>query len=311
MPVTLLNYIDGSPPVGYSLAFEPFLYNQENFLALKNYPVQSFYVVDHQKRSIEARIHFAIRKQKDDTLRAISLPELPFGSLEYSDSLTEDQAADFLSFVQESLARKYVQAIEIRDCIIAYRTGADVVYQSLQKLGYQTLDEPANYHIIVDGHPLVTKVTDGQQNKLNKATKNNFIATIEPSEKISEIYEFIAMSYQTRQRKLSLPLSDLLSYAKTYPGRYLLFSVYHLRARIAACIAVQVSSSTVYTFYYTALLTYSSYSPTVLLLSHIYRYCQSNNTSLLDLGIGSESVQNFKRRMGGTHSCKRSYLLEW
>ncbi|MGB3585466.1 MAG: GNAT family N-acetyltransferase, partial [Tunicatimonas sp.] len=181
----------------------------------------------------------------------------------------------------------------------------------LQRAHYHTLDEQVNYHIAVDSQPLATKITNNQRNKLNKATKTNFIATTEPPEKLSEVYQFIAVSYLTRQRKLSLTLSDLLNYAKAYPSHYLLFSVYHLKVRIAACIAVQVSNSVVYTFYYTALLTYNSYSPTVLLLSHIYRYCQSNNIYLLDLGTGSESTQNFKRRMGGILSYKRSYLLKW
>ena len=311
MATTSVEYILGPPPPNYSLAFEPFLYNQEGFLALKDYPIQSFYAIDHWKRSIEARIHFVISQQYDGTLRAISLPELPFGSLEYSASLSKDQISDFLSFVKEELTQQNVKSIEIQDCIPPYRTEDCIVYQALRKSHYQIIDKQVNYHISVDDQPLATKVKAGQRNKLNKATKANFTAIVEPPEKLTEIYQFIEMSYQTRQRKLSLSLRDLLNYARVYPSNYLLFSVYHLQARVAACIAVRVSSSIVYTFYYTALLTYSSYSPTVLLLSHIYQYCQSNDIALLDLGIGAESIQNFKRRMGGMRSYKRSYLLRW
>ncbi|MGB3585291.1 MAG: hypothetical protein WBA23_02070, partial [Tunicatimonas sp.] len=146
----MFNFVDGSRPTGYSLAFEPFLYNQENFLALKNYPVQSFYAVNHQRRSVEARIHFVIREQEDGTLRAISLPELPFGSLEYSRSLTEDQISDFLRFVQTILAQRHVQSIEIRDCVPAYRTDHSIIYQALQKSHYHTSEEQVNYHITVN-----------------------------------------------------------------------------------------------------------------------------------------------------------------
>ncbi|WKN41475.1 GNAT family N-acetyltransferase [Tunicatimonas pelagia] len=311
MPLPKLEYSIGSRPTGYLLAFEPFLYNQEAFLALKDYPIQSFYAINHQKRSIEARIHFTIREQQDGTLQAISLPELPFGSLEYSTSLTNEQLSDFLAFVREQLTQQQVRSIEIRDCIPSYRTDIKIFYQVLQELGFLVKDEQVNYHISVDSYSLLLKMKAGQKGRLAKSIKAEFIVVKEPVEKLCEVYRFIEMSYQTRQRKLSIPLRDLQKYAEAFPDRYLLFSVCRSQDRVASCIAVQVSHSIVYTFYYTALLTYSSYSPTVLLLSHIYRYCQSNELALLDLGIGSESIQNFKRRMGGVASYKKSYLLKW
>jgi len=311
MPWVSVEYTSSYPPSHYSLAFEPYLYNQESFLRLKEYEVHSFYAVGHKEETIIARIHFAVQISSDGLLHAVSLPQLPFGSLEYSVSMTLAQITGFIAFVREQLAQQGITSVEIRDCIPAYRVDrAELLYQALLDQGFVVQKKAANHHIPVDEQELSSKMSIGQRGKLKKSINAHFTSAHESIEQLSEVYSFIEMSYQTRKRALSLSISALQKYVAKFPDQYQLFSVYHLRKRIAACIAVRVSGSVLYTFYYTALVDYGSFSPTVLLLDSIYRYCQSQKINTLDIGTSiTASVQRFKARMGGVSSKKQTYFL--
>ncbi len=297
------------PPAHYSLAFESHLYNQEPYLQLKEYEVKSFYALDHKNKVVSARVHFAVQLLSDGSLSAISLPQLPFGSLEYSINMTFAQLSRFIAFVCEQLAQHRVASIEIRDCVPAYRVDeAELLHRAFSELGFIVKGKAVNHHIPVDKQKLSNKMRIGQRGKLKKSIDASFTSSRESIEQLPEVYSFIEMSYRARKRALSLPLSALQKYVAKFPDQYRLFSVFHLRKRIAACIAVQVSESVLYTFYYTALADYGSYSPTVLLLDSIYQYCQSQKISTLDLGTSiTESVQKFKARMGGVSSKKCTY----
>ena len=306
-----VEYTSTYPPPHYSFAFEPYLYNQESFLQLKEYEVQSFYAVDHKKRVVNARVHFALQPFSDGSLRAVSLPQLPFGSLEYGVSMSLAELTGFVAFVCDQLARQGVTSVEIRDCIPAYRVDeAKLLHQALSDQGFVVQEIAVNHHVPVNERSLADKMSRGQRGKLKKSINTHFACVHEPTEKLPKIYSFVNMSYQARKRVLSLSLSSLQESVRRFPDQYQLFSVYHSQKRIAACIAVRVSESALYTFYYTALAEYGSYSPTVLLLESIYQYCQSQKISVLDLGTSiTESVQRFKVRMGCISSMKNTYYL--
>ncbi len=306
-----VEYTSLRPPTHYALAFEPYLYNQTSFLRLKEYEVQSFYAVDHARELIIARIHFAMETSLEGSLCAISLPQLPFGSLEYSLSINIAQLTDFVVFVRDQLTQRGITSVEIRDCIPAYRVDeAKLLHQALLDQDFVVQEEAVNHHIPVDERELSTKMSAGQRGKLKKCVSASFTSARESIDELSEVYSFVEMSYQARKRFLSLPLSALQESVCKFPDQYQLFSVYYLQKRIAACVAVRVSLSALYTFYYTALASYGTYSPTVLLLDTVYQYCQSQKISVLDLGTSSaESVRKFKARMGGVSSEKYTYFL--
>jgi|GEM_PF-1628375 len=313
MAITSLEYVHGSPPTGYSLAFEPFLYNQEAFLALKSYPVQSFYAVNHQKRSIEARIHFTVKEQKDGTLRAISLPELPFGSLEYSSSLTTEQITSLLGFVQEKLAQQGCNAIEIRDCISEYRIdSSNLVSEILIKVGLKKHHEDINHFIPVDETAFRFKIHRMAAKRLRKCHRANFHFALETSQAIPQVYEFIRYCRAEQGWDLSMSLEQLMDATSYLPNRYRFFSVFDQDRRIAAATVVIVNDYIMYDFYHDALQSYNRFSPTIFLLERLYEYCRERNLQSLDLGTStSSSLAAFKGRVGGVLSYKKTYMLEW
>ncbi len=309
-----IDYIYGSPPTHYSLGFESSLYNREDFLYLKDYPIQSFYAVDQKRQSIEARIHFTIRKQKDGSLRAISLPELPFGSLEYSTLLPTGQLAGFLNFVCEKLANQKVTSLEIRDCVPIYRyDSADLLPQILQNQGFTMIEQVANHHIPVDQKPFIEKVHVMQKRRLRKCIRSGFTFQAQPLSELASVYNFIHQCRAERGWGLSLSLGQLTDLAEKFSDRYQLFSVVDQNQRMAAAtVAVQINRNILYNFYPASPICYRSFSPLVYLLQQLYNFAREKKFRWIDLGISTtESLKNFKTRVGGVLSHKKTYLLEW
>ncbi len=84
------------------------------------------------------------------------------------------------------------------------------------------------------------------------------------------------------------------------PQHYFLFGVYDKDTLIAAAVSIRVTDSILYNFYHGDRMAYRSYSPIVMLLDGIYKFCQVKSFSYLDLGTSSvegepnEGLFNFK-----------------
>ena len=297
------------PPKHYALAFEPFLYNQEAYLQLKEGERYSFYAVDHAQQHVLARIHFLLVPDERGARRAVSLPQSPFGSVECAACFNEAILYAFLCFVIEYLTNREVQEVTIKHYASAYQpTATEALRHVFSKLNFSTSEAITNSHISVDEEKIDRKLSAGQIGRLKKCQRMEFVVQEDPPISWEKIYNFVNDSYASRGRKLSMDKNTLGQHLEAMPGCYQFFSVYHRGELIAAAIVVRVHLHILYTYSYTAHASYSSYSPTVLLLSKIYNYCYQQKIKILDLGTSlTDSVEDFKRRMGGVFSAKRTY----
>lgn len=311
MPSASVEYTSTHPPAHYSLAFEPYLYNQGSFLQLKKYEVQSFYAVDHKKKAIVARIHFAVEASPDGSLCAISLPQLPFGSLEYSVDMTLAQLSNFVAFVCDQLAQRGVTSVEIRDCISAYRVDeAKLLHQVLPEQGFSVREKAINHHISVDEKPFSEKIHRMEAKRLRKCHRHGFTFRQESSEKLKDIYFFLSNCRAERGWQLSMNLNDLQKAVTASKETYCFFSIYESDKRIAASLIVNVNHCISYDFYHDALQSYNAYSPTVLLLEGLYNFCQREKIKLLDLGTSASSGTSvFKGHVGGKIARKLTFQI--
>nr|WKN38251.1 hypothetical protein K4G66_05995 [Tunicatimonas sp. TK19036] len=307
-----IEYLDHQPPSHYTLDFEPHLYNQESFLQLKNYSIQSFYATDRNRQTVIARIHFAILSSGDNTRKAVSLPELPFGSLEYSTDFTLDQLQSFISYVKEQLAFRKVTTIEIRDCIPEYRGDYGIsLQQGLLHQGFSILEKQDNHHIPVDAVPLRDKVHTMEVRRLKKCESAEFTFRQEPLTNTSSIYQFILECRAAKSQSLSLSLEELLHMTYRFPQAYQLFAVYDQARLIAASLAILVNERSIYNFYPASHLDYQPFSPMVFLLKNLYNLSWQRGVQLIDLGTSiSPSLAAFKTHVGGMLSHKKTYYLE-
>ena len=102
-----------------------------------------------------------------------------------------------------------------------------------------------------------------------------------------------------------------MTYISQFPQNYLLFSVRNGDELMAATIAIIVHRKILYNFLPGSLRKMKHFSPTVLLIDGLYKFCQQRQIDMLDLGISTtkdgknqNSLISFKERMGGQSSPK-------
>ena len=307
-----LHFVCANETEVYPFSGESFLYNSTPYLQLKAANFGSpltFYALDG--RQAVAQIHFFLQQKNNDGPVAISLPESPFGSLEYG-GVTYEEMSAFLDFIINQLRSKSVDRIVIKDCIPAYRQlGHISVGRLLTDAGFRQTESLPNHHIVVDKEAIHSKVSSSKKRSIRLCQNADFIVREYPIRSFSEIYTFISACYLVKGRRLSLDKPQLEQQMKFLPESGHLFVVSDDQEMIAACIAVQVNARVLYTFYYAALETYNFYSPTTLLLHAVYQFCYAKGINILDLGTSNtDSVAHFKKHMGGQHSVKHTYDLK-
>lgn len=312
MAPTSVTFQHETHPENYALAFEPFLYNQEAYLQLKEGKRYSFYAVDDIQQRVLARIHFLLVPDETGTRRAVSLPQSPFGSVEYGTSFDEATLLAFMAYVIKELQMLPVSAIEVRDCITAYRAeGCILLEPVLRKVGFEKSEVVVNHHILVDQKEFADKIHSMEKRRLRKCQRRGLNARQEPLAAIEFFYEFILNCRQERGWQLSMSKEEVCQAVTHLPSAYRIFAVYDQQTCIAASLVVQVHASAIYNFLPASLRAYHSYSPMVALIAAIYDNCYTRSVKVLDLGTSREqSLQTFKAHVGGTDVEKNTFVLD-
>ena len=308
-----VDFLSEMPPPSYTLAFEPFLYNEEAYLRLKKGERYSFYAVDHAQRQVLARIHFVLVADASGDLRAVSLPESPFGSVEYGSLMNSSVLLSFVRFAVDTLKGRGVGVIEIRDCIPAYRpTGENSARLSsiLEDVGFQKQDVSVNHHIKITKDALEEKMHRMEQKRLRKCKKANFLFQVEPLTRVGFYYGFLSRCRSEKGWNLSIGPKEMKLVTEELPKSYRIFALYHNQQCIAACIGVIVNRHIFYDLYHDSLRAYSAYSPVVMLIAHMYYHLRSHHIRMLDMGTSlTPSLQSFKARVGGEYSSKITFAM--
>jgi len=287
-----------------------YLYNKRTYLKLKvpQYGESlTYYIISGVK--VVAHIHFFLLQQKDNYLKAVSLPASPFGSLDFCQALPAEVLNSFMQYIFHSLRQKGVDQITIKDCIPAYRSEDTSAYeQSLMNTGFAVWQTQQNHHILVNQDGIAARLHRMEQKRLRKCRTAGFVFRQENVSALNDHYSFLQKCRQEKGWTLSLSLNQLQQSVSAMPEAYALFSVYDLDRRIAAALTVRVNRSIMYDFYHDALAAYKNYSPVVLLVDGLYSYCQQEKISVLDLGTSpSLSLAKFKEHLGGIKSFKKTY----
>lgn len=299
-------------PDYYPFSGESYLYNSADYIALKTprfgTPL-TFYALRRAKAV--ARMHFFLQRDSYSEAEALSLPESPFGSLEFG-MVTEEELGDFVHYVTDHLREEGIGRVTVKDCITAYRLQAQIsVTHVLQEAGFRPAESLPNHHIRVDTDDILNKMSSSKRRRIQLCKEAGISAQKCQSESFTDIYDFIARCYASKGRKLSLNGEQLQEQFHQYPQYWHMFAARYGSEMVAACIAVQVHPHILYTFYYAASSDYDFYSPTTLLLQAVYHDCRENNIAILDLGTSNAaSVAHFKKHMGGQHSFKHTYQLK-
>jgi hypothetical protein len=281
-------------PVGQS----HFFYNHFHHLLAQSKRGWRVYEWVHEKNR-QTEIRLAMHVEGDE---ARSPYRAPFGGVEISHPVANNVLQHFMHLVERDLAGRGVKKISIQNFPEGYQPGFSKLIHAFSSLHYQPHTDITSV-ISVNRFPLERRIKISEQQKLRKA-RQVFRFEEVPIGHFSKIYSFIEACRKERNQMLSMTRKELKKLIKIFPHRFLLFQVAGDDGLAAACIAIRVSETVLYTFYYGHARKYDRISPVVMLLCGIYDYARQEGIRLIDLGTSrvdgevKGSLLHFKKSMG-------------
>ncbi|MBS1950008.1 MAG: hypothetical protein OJF59_002345 [Cytophagales bacterium] len=302
----LSDSLTGLPP----LAFERFLFNEERHLFTQSdHGWHIFSWVNAEVQQTEARICFHVENGI-----ARSPYRAPFGSVQFTGSLSADHLLQFLTETIKRLEETGVKQIIIRDAPQLYRPkSAALLAVLLGDLGFVSKHIEINASIPVDNQPLENKISHDERYHLRRAQREGLRFNKLETTEWESVYRFIYQCRAERGMKLSMTAHQLGKTIEACPHDFLFFEVCKGNERLAAAIAVQVNPRILYNFYYGHSYSSNALSPVVLLLNGQYDFCNNRDCRVLDMGTSMRenkinlSLLHFKRQVGGELSMKLTF----
>ena len=301
-------------PFGYAFNFDNYLFNKIKHINTQGLDERAnYFIINNVKKRIEAKIHFLLN---DNT--AYSPYKSLFGSFEFNPGIHPNLLVEFWKFIEKDLKSRNIETVKISNFAACYSPKmAETIRKSMDKSSFSIVLTAVNHHISIDENPLEKRMHPMEKRRLKKCNENGFIFKKEPSDNASEIYDYIQSCRKEQGLKVSISKVELLKYLYDFPQSYLIFAVRTKGELAAATIAIKVHRRILYSFLPASLRKFKRYSPSVLLNSGLYNYCQDHQFELLDLGISTEpdgkdqdSLIEFKERMGGEMSYKYFFKKE-
>jgi len=303
-----LHFHEGELPAGYQPGFEISLYNlSEHRLLQAHQGWRCFYALNAKHYRVEAALFFYVTE-----LGAFSPWRAPFGSVEFSDTISPESLFRFLEFSESKLQASGVRLISIKNPLQAYAPAKTSLIETfLFNLGY---------HVSTAEVGTVVKVGSGtmmldawEQRKLRQSREARLEFRSLSINDLDEIYLFILACRKQKHYTLSMTLAELRATVEMFSDRFFLFGIYQDDTLVAASVTVKVMNHVLYNFYCDHDKQFDSLSPVVFLIDGLYHYCREHQISLLDLGTSAlEGRPNFgllefKMRMRGEPSAKLTF----
>lgn len=299
-------------PFGHPYNFDNYLFNKIKHINTQcNGERADYFIVNNVKKRIEGKIHFLILDRQ-----AYSPYKSLFGSFEFNPRIHPNLLKEFWLFIENDLKSRNIAQITITNYADCYSPAkARTIVNVLQDADFTIVREAVNHHITVTQALLEDRMHPMEVRRLNKCRKNNFTFQEEEKENSKEVYDFLALCRREQGINLSITKETFDKYLDQFPQDYFMFSVRHDGDLLAASITIKAHRKILYNFLPGSLKKFNKFSPTVMLYTGLYEYCQKHLFELLDLGISTEkdgknqeSLIEFKQNMGGEKSYK--YFFE-
>jgi lipid II:glycine glycyltransferase (peptidoglycan interpeptide bridge formation enzyme) len=269
----------------------------------------SFSMVDEEQQVVAA-MHFHIGAgMARNPYRA------PYGSFYFSEKLTDDQLNEFIFSIGMQLESRGVTQIHIKTPPAAYPyVKSDGLCRALKQAGYRVDADEISAIIFVKHDPFNSILHASERKRLRKCEEADFTFHLLPLDQLEEVYNFLKVHRQKKDYALSMSFEDLKRTVEVFPDRFVLSIIRDGQKWAAANISVIVNPEVLYNFYHDHDEVYNQYSPVVMLVGGLYRFCQENGIKLLDLGTSqtgnkvNQSLLDFKLRLGARPSPKLTFV---
>ncbi len=237
----------------------------------------------------------------------------PFGSFLFSDHLAPQALYDFVHLVERQLHKMGTSLITLTEPPNNYRQAGDLLHTILLNQGYCISNAELSSGIRIDKLTFDEKIETWEKRKLKQAKAKGVTFKLLGFDDLPEVYTFILKCREQRRHALSMSLAELEETAKEFKSDFVFSGAFLRREMIAGSIAIKVHRQVLYNFYSGHLKKFDSLSPMVTLLAGLYRYCERQHISLLDLGTSALdgqpnfSLLEFKLRLGAVPSIKLSF----
>lgn len=295
-------------PAGYTPDFISFLFQQPTHLTLQSDSWQSYYLIGKTNKRLRAQLAVHL-----DGSSAVSPVKAPFGSFAYSDDLSPEALFDFIDECEARLKRKGVESIRLVEPPLFYRHYGDMLHTLLFNRGYQAVTAEMSCGIRVDALNFEEKLASWEKRKLRQGRARGLRFKTLGFADLEMVYNFILKCRQQRGHTLSMSLDALKNTVSVFKDKFFFFGAMLEKEHVAASIAIQVHPNILYNFYSGHLKKYDPISPVVFLTSGMYKFCETNQMHLLDLGTSATdgrpnfSLLDFKMRLGGVPSIKFTF----
>ncbi len=295
-------------PAGYTPDFITFLFQQPAHLKLQAENWQNYYLIGKTNKRIRAQI--ALHAEGNS---AISPVKAPFGSFAYSNDLSPEALFDFIDECESRLKRRGVESIRIVEPPLYYRHHGDMLHTLLFNRGYQAATTELSCGIRVDALNFEEKLASWEKRKLRQGRARGLRFKVLGSADLEMVYNFILKCREQKGHTLSMSLDALKNTVGAFRDKFFFFGTMLEKEHVAASIAIQVHPNILYNFYSGHLKKYDPISPVVFLTSGMYKFCETKQIHLLDLGTSATdgrpnfSLLDFKMRLGGVPSIKFTF----
>lgn len=292
--------------------FDLFFYHRAIYLkAHAHCEIQTFLLYREDNPLPVALVRFVTSdgKEWESPLRA------PFGSVQYCQSCSTAEIGFFIRSIVEHILKEDGTKLTIKHYPPCYLPGrSDLVHQALMVNGFLQSQIRLNHHIPVNTKLFQDIIHPAEKRRLKKCTSAHFTGGVDKMIDPCHIFDFLYACRMNKRYGLSLNKTQLTTLLSTFPTQTVIFTVKDQDRVIALSVVIQVSNQIVYNFLTDNLPAYRQYSPSVLLIESIYKYCQEKKIAVLDLGtsvdhLGFEKagLVTFKENIGGISSQKITY----
>lgn len=293
------------------VCYRPYVYNNRSFLKSNNdLDHAHFYWVNEPLNQVHAHIAFSIEGNI-----AFSPHKLPFGGLEVSDQLTTEDVSCFLEAIELKFRESGIGKLRIHQAPSAYFQQKNC-NEAFEKLGFSVIQKRIFHSITVNENDLFERMHKMEQRKIKMCLKNGAEFKELKKDRKIEGFKWIDRFRTLAHKPPSMTWVDLEKANQRDPKIFKVFGVYMDGFLLAATVMVMVNDKAVYHFMpasHVDFQHYKKYSPMVFLVNGLYKWCQSNEMNVLDLGTSyvdmklKTSLVKFKENIGG-ESCE---ALSW
>jgi hypothetical protein len=283
-----------------------FIFNDSQYLSTWPNRIISFYLKNVKTGDPAGLIRFQC-----DRNTAWSPYRAPFASLYLVEDVQFEIIRKFIHLMIAYLKEQGITAVYIKHYPDFYSIHApDKLITAFFFEGFQVKQMDINHFLEIKGQSFNSLIHPMQRRRIRKCIRLDYKIEFPSNNELKNVFSKIREFRIKKNIPLNIELSILNQLMKRFPTRYQLLTVLDQQRTIAATCTVEVNPKIIYNFLPASDMEYSSSSPMVFLLYHLYEYAQSRNYHYIDLGISSikneaqSGLIAFKEHMGGIAGTK-------